>query len=195
LTGDRFLDTSAFRITFNVQTNLAQPLRPIGGPWGFFRRARVLAAGQLAEDIDQHNRIHQIMRVLAASESRGNGMAEAFGHEFEWGHYSNNKDKAGKLYPRIAGSDCKTVFFKPLSGSIKQNKFIPLRCCPITIELELVDSASAPLIVPDNTQTRADTTITSSTNITDWEINDAQMRRRHLRQRLTQQSRATFALW
>ncbi len=65
-TCDRWLDTSTFSIEFHVQSNGAQPLRPVGGPWGLFRRTRVLAAGQLAEDIDQYDRIHQMMHVLTA---------------------------------------------------------------------------------------------------------------------------------
>ena len=44
-----------------------------------------------------------------------------------------------------------TVLFKPLSGILNQNKLLPLRYAPITIELELVDDALEPIIsnVPD----------------------------------------------
>ena len=38
----------------------------------------------------------------------------------------------------IPGGSRKYVSFKPLSGLFNQEKFLPLRFCPITIELELV---------------------------------------------------------
>ena len=54
-------------------------LRPLSGPWSFFRRVRILAAGQLVEDIDNYNRIHEMMHLMVAKESRNNDAAEAFG--------------------------------------------------------------------------------------------------------------------
>jgi hypothetical protein len=39
-----------------------------------------------------------------------------------------------------------TVLFKPLSGILNQNKLIPLRFAPLTIELELVDTFTEPII-------------------------------------------------
>ena len=54
LTGDNWLDPSRFRVMFdlnNDETNVVKALRPLGGPWTFFRRMRILCAGQLVEDI------------------------------------------------------------------------------------------------------------------------------------------------
>ena len=55
LTGEDWLDPSTLRVMFNL-TNLQNDgvarLRVLGGPWTFFRRMRILAAGQLVEDID-----------------------------------------------------------------------------------------------------------------------------------------------
>jgi len=48
-TGDGWLDPSTFRVMFdlvNAETTEAKELRPLGGPWSFFRRMRVLAANQ-----------------------------------------------------------------------------------------------------------------------------------------------------
>ena len=73
LTGEDWMDPSTLRIMFNIK-NLSddddQKLRVLGGPWCFFRRMRILAAGQLVEDIDQYNRIHEMMHTLIAKESR-----------------------------------------------------------------------------------------------------------------------------
>ena len=51
-----WLDPSTFRIMFDLQNtdNAANHrLRPIGGPWSFFSRMRILAGGQILEDIEQ----------------------------------------------------------------------------------------------------------------------------------------------
>ncbi len=39
-----------------------------------------------------------------------------------------------------------TVMFKPLSGFVSQTKFLPLKYCPIEIELELVSDPNEPIV-------------------------------------------------
>ena len=42
LTGNSWLDPSTFRVMFDLRNNdpdVTHELRPIGGPWGFFRRS------------------------------------------------------------------------------------------------------------------------------------------------------------
>ncbi|MFM7982406.1 MAG: hypothetical protein ACKPKO_24105, partial [Candidatus Fonsibacter sp.] len=56
-----WLDPSTFRIMYDVRNDSndgAKLLRPIGGPWSFFSRMRILAGGQVLEDIDMYNRVH-----------------------------------------------------------------------------------------------------------------------------------------
>ena len=51
LTGDNWLDPSTLRIMFTLNNDeasgSAKRLRPLSGPHSFFRRMRILAAGQL----------------------------------------------------------------------------------------------------------------------------------------------------
>ena len=51
LTGEDWMDPSTLRVMFNIRNNggAAQYLRLLGGPWCFFRRMRILAAGQLVK--------------------------------------------------------------------------------------------------------------------------------------------------
>jgi hypothetical protein len=89
VTGEDWMDPSTLRIMFRL-SNLAQPdpllgnafpqLRPLGGPWSYFGRMRMLSAGQLVEDIDQHNRIREMMHIMIAKESRENDAAEVLGN-------------------------------------------------------------------------------------------------------------------
>eukprot|EP00973_Karenia_brevis_P088536 12275639-Karenia_brevis.AAC.1 len=61
ITGDGWVDPSTFRIMFdlkNTNTTEAKQLRPVGGPWSFFRRMRILCGGAVVEDISEYNRVH-----------------------------------------------------------------------------------------------------------------------------------------
>ena len=170
LTGDNWLDPSTLRIMFNVNNDSTvdtKSLFVLGGPWCFFRRMRILAAGQLVEDIDNYSRIHEMMSFLVASESKNNQAAEQFGR---------NWDSDASMYahnPGIKGGQALTVLFKPLSGLLNQNKMLPIRYAPITIELELADNPLDPIVNP------ADATgnpITIANISTDWSINNVQVK-------------------
>ncbi len=79
----------------------------VGGPRVFLKLTRILAAGQLVEDIDNYDGIHEMMSVLIASESRDNQAAEAFG---------NNWDSIGGAVDAsqgLAGQQVLAVLFKP----------------------------------------------------------------------------------
>ena len=178
LTGDNWMDPSTFRVMFSLN-NLAgesvtpKNLRPLGGPWSFFRRMRILCAGQLVEDIMDYNRIHEMIHMMIARESRENDMAEAFGKsfdEYEWQQGRWDTDDFHGIEPESG----MTVLFKPLSGILNQNKLLPLRYAPITIELELVDDKNEPILSSFSKTTpkafSADNTSTS------WSINNVQVK-------------------
>ncbi len=173
LTGDNWLDPSTLRIMFNVSndsTTEAKKLHVLGGPWCFFRRMRILAAGQLVEDIDNYNRIHEMMNFLVASESRGNQAAEHFGLNWD----SDCDTNATSYNPGITGGQSLTVLFKPLSGLLNQNKMLPVRYAPITIELELADNPLDPIINPADTANS--NPITTTNGSAEWSINNVQVK-------------------
>lgn len=170
LTGDSWLDPSTFRIMFDLKNNDAtKKLCPVGGPWSFFRRMRVLCGGQVIEDIDQYNRTHQMMHMLTSKHSRENDHAEAFGNELNLTS-ARAADVATTVgsFRGVPGGDYQSVMFKPLSGLLTQNKYLPVRYCPLTIELELVDGMTTPLV---SSITGHDL---SNTVSTDWEIINVQ---------------------
>ena len=82
------------------------------------------------------------MNFLIASESRANQATEAFGSNSD--SDTVNQDFNAAIKP----NQSLTVLFKPLSGLLNQNKMLPIRYAPITIELELVDSITDPIIDP-----------------------------------------------
>ena len=149
LTGDNWLDPSTLRIMFTLNNDeasgSAKRLRPLSGPHSFFRRMRILAAGQLVEDIDNYNRIHEMMHLLVAKDSRNNDAAEAFGQTWDAQGWRNGTLTA-ENFSGIAANSSLQVLFTPLSGLLNQNKMLPIRYAPITIELELVDSFEDPVL-------------------------------------------------
>ena len=175
LTGDNWLDPSTLRVMFtltNEEVTAAKCLRPLSGPWSFFRRMRILAAGQVVEDIDQYNRIHEMMQFFVAKESRANDAAEAFGIYHD--KHSDNDDTTTD-FPGIRGGQGIQVLFKPLSGLLNQNKMLPIRYAPITIELELVDSMTDPIYSTFKASPGAnDITDTITSQL--WNINNVQVK-------------------
>jgi hypothetical protein len=148
ISGDQWLDPSTFRVMFdlvNMESDAAKQLRVLGGPWSFFRRMRVLCNGAIVEDIDDYNRVHQMFNIMTAGDSRINELSEGFGQ-----HWDIKEDFDGPFtaanFPGIRGGQSRTVLFKPLSGLLAQPKYLPLRYCPLTIELELVNDSTLPII-------------------------------------------------
>ena len=170
LTGDNWLDPSTLRVMFNVNNDnvaAAKKLFVLGGPWCFFRRMRILAAGQLVEDIDNYNRIHEMMNFMIAGESRVNQAAEHFGYNWD-----SDADATHSNNPGIKGGQGLTVLFKPLSGLLNQNKMLPIRYAPITIELELADNPLDPIIDP----ALGGDAFTADNTSTEWSINNVQVK-------------------
>ena len=143
LTGDQWLDPSTFRVMFDVKNDSpteAKLLRVLGQPHVFFKRMRILCGGQVVEDIDNYNRVHEMFKILKAKDAIINDAAEAFGTS--WDKYTTLDTT--KL-SGIKGGQTQTVLFKPCSGLFNQPKMLPIRYMPITIELELVNDNTEPI--------------------------------------------------
>ena len=94
-------------------------VRPIGGPWGFFRRVRVLAGNQLIEDIDNYNRVHQLFSILTPADHRVAVNGEAFGQD--WDIREDVKQSyTASSFPGVIQGQSQTVLFQPLSGIFRQ---------------------------------------------------------------------------
>ena len=146
-----WLDPSTFRVMFDLRNNNgteAAQLRPIGGPWAFFRRVK-LVCSQTAEDIDYYSRTHEMMHTLQSKHSRQNDFCEGFGNELTILEDCVGLDQATTFYG-IPGGQSMTVLFKPLLGLLNQPKFLPLaKMGPMVLELELVDDFNDPIAAPD----------------------------------------------
>ena len=173
VSGDAWMDPSTFRVMFdlvNMDPDAARQLRPLGGPSSFFRRMRVLCGGQVVEDIDNYNRVHQMFSFLTAEDSSKNVDAEAFGAQWDIKDNRKSAYDAGS-FPGIPGNQSQTVLFKPLSGLLNQPKYLPIRYCPLTIELELVNSSDDPVV-----SNLSGTVFTAANTSKLWQIQNVQVK-------------------
>ena len=85
--------------------------------------------GVVIEDIMDFNRVSEMFDICTPTANRVNNYAEGFGNNWE-------NDKLGSPKDIKGIAQYQTVCFKPLCGIFMQSKFIPLRYCPLEIELE-----------------------------------------------------------
>lgn len=173
LTGDQWLDPSTVRLQFTVlnnDANAAHLLRVVSGPWSFFRRVRILAGGQILEDMDDYNRIHEMFHCLQDPKTRVNDDIEGFG-----ARYDGYGQAIDANYPSIAGQSQRTVMFKLMSGIFNQEKFLPIRYMPITLEIELTSVNNDPVVYPRDIGLATVPFNTANTS-NNWQIQDVQMK-------------------
>ena len=173
LTGDSWLVPDSVRVMFtlkNEATDAAKRLRTLSGPWCFWRRMRVLCGGQVVEDFD-YARTAELFQQLHSEDTRDNDDAEAFGSRYD--NSANAGAATTASLPGIPGGSSRRVSFKLFSGLFNQSKWLPIRYCPITLELELVNSATDPVVNPADGDGSVFTTANTST---EWAIEDVNLK-------------------
>ena len=98
-----------------------------------------MCGGQIVEDIDRYNRLHEMVDIMKPTEKRLNDMIEGFGSNET---SSIADDGAEYVHNILKPGETQTVCFTPLSGRLPREKFMPIRYCPIQLEFELVGDAS-----------------------------------------------------
>ena len=175
LTGDSWVDPSTIRVMFNLVNNgtVNQKLYPVSGPWCFFRRLRVLCGGQLLEDIDYYNKVHEMFHMFQSDAVRRNDDSEGFlAPEYNL----NNTYVTTSAGCAIAGAGgYMTVAFRPLSGLINQDKYLPIRYAPITLEFEIVNNYADCIIIPTTVNVAANDFTAANTSQV-WEIQQFQVK-------------------
>jgi hypothetical protein len=121
LSGDQWLDPSTFRVAFdlvNLEEVTGKQLRPLGGPHTFFRRLRVLCGGQILEDIDLYNRVHELFDTLKSKHSRTNEAVEGFGMLFDETQFEKWTTRLNGPDPSILGAFQGTYYADPGTGRL-----------------------------------------------------------------------------
>jgi hypothetical protein len=221
--GEGRLDPSTVRLSYTLVNNegtAAKILRPLSGPWSFFRRARCLVGGAIVDgidyynrvremlhiltskanrdndslegfgarwdddaswstwnteygaivdDVDYYNRVHETLHILTSEANRDNDELEGFGSRWDndefWGKWNGNTN-----FGEIPANGSRSVCFKPLFGLLNRPKYIPLMRSPLTLEFEVVNGATDPLVGRNASADYRDT----NTSIT-WQLQDVRI--------------------
>jgi len=183
ITGDQWLDPSTVRVMFDLRNIEALPsgdaeskqLRVLGSPYTFFRRMRLMAGGQVIEDIDNFDRVSEMFATLTSKASRVNDDGEAFGTNYsmwDWERLDPNKTTFRGIMPQTK----RTVLFQPLSGLLTQGKYLPIRYCPLTIELEVTDSLTSPVLSQFSTDPDPTEKFNERNTSLKWQIENVQLK-------------------
>lgn len=121
-------DTLAEKSPPDAYTNRLGPVA--AGAWAIVRHMRVIVGGHIVEDFDYYNRLRQMLDLLTRSERRTHTMVEGIG-----GFTTTNGN-----YGIYKGAT-KAVAFKPMSGLFNQTTDLPIRYCPVILELERADAS------------------------------------------------------
>ena len=173
-----WLDPSSVRLQFAVRNNesdAAKVLRPLGGAHLFIRRLRVLIANTLVGDMMYYGRNHEMMETLLCNESvRKNIDNEQFGYRNI--NVLNNTAVSSQNSRGIPGGQSQTVSFKLLSGllGLSNKKYLPLKHAPVTIEVEIVNTATEVLLEAGDTV--ASNAITNDNTSFNWQLEDCQIK-------------------
>jgi len=115
----------------HVPSTVFHDLQPASGGAGFIQRVRVLCAGTLVEDISDYGRLSEMFLSLSSEDKVLNQDISDFPSIPVGGVFHNTSFKKG-----IPGGKSRTVSF-PLSvcGMFNTLKYVPLKFCPITLEI------------------------------------------------------------
>ena len=128
LTGEQWLIPDSVRVMFtlrNKDANVAHELRPLSGPWAFWRRMRILCGGQVVEDFD-YNRTAEMYHNLRSPEAKASERMEGFHTNADALEPNVPRPTTGSLRG-IVGGQSQRVSFKLHSGLLSQPKWLPIR--------------------------------------------------------------------
>jgi len=183
LATEGWLDPSTVRVFLDVINNdqtasaplppatwpQTKVLRPLGPVHAFFKRLRITMRGVVIEDIMDFNRVSEMFDLCTPTANRVNNLAEGFGNNWFNDRLANPKDIKGI-------STYQTVCFKPLCGIFMQSKFIPLRYCPLEIELELADMDDPIISSNVGIPVAADAGYFTASNSILWKLQQCQLK-------------------
>lgn len=183
-----FLDPSTVRFNFTlvnngtviktgtpaVQDYSKNRLRPLSGPWCFWRRMRVLCNQTVVEDFTDYARVHEMVEQMQNTNVREND--DVCGFDARWDVRTGVGGTTGgptpETLPGIAAGHKRPCSFTPLSGLLGRSntKYIPLKYGNIIFEMEIVGNVEDAVLKPDGT------TFTNDGTTTLFQIEDCQIK-------------------
>ncbi len=122
LTGQGWLDPASLMLQFKVRSKIGTDLKPLTGPWAFFKRITVTCSGSTCEDIMYYNRLAEMLDRFHSKEKRLNTHAMGFGCTVADGKLQDLTQD-----PVAHGAPGRYVCFQPSAlGLSNCGKWIPL---------------------------------------------------------------------
>ena len=152
LGGDNFVDPQSVRLVYTINELAGvtgQPLIPNAGPWAAWSQVRLLANSQEIDNIgSSYGRLHQqfLWNQLSMAEQYNEA---AYGWGGSWG---SNAGYTVPLQGQIAPHGSLTVSHKLCLSLFQQQKMIPLRYCPLELEVTLNSNLADWLDIADGSQ-------------------------------------------
>jgi hypothetical protein len=112
---------------------------------------RIIAGGIVCEDISDANKLSVMLDALTTEEQQINQASEGFGK-------TTSSLATVDFGDTIPANDGRIVMIKTPFGLFRQDKLIPLRYCPLQIELELISSMTDAFPVDSNYNANWDVT-------------------------------------
>jgi hypothetical protein len=188
-----FLDPSTVRFNFTLVNNGAvlgngatppEPdytknrLRPLSGPWCFWRRMRILCNQTVVEDFTDYNKVHEMIEQTQNRNVREND--DICGFDWRWdfvqGTRSNGTTTGGPTPTTLVGiapEARRPCSFTPLSGLFRSNKkYIPLKYGNIIFEMEIVGNEEDAVLKP----TVGENGFVANDTSTSFKIEDCQIK-------------------
>jgi len=182
-----WLDPSSVRVQFDIRNTAVyaagtnnEQLFLTGGPHSFFKRLRVLSRGIVLHDITEYNRVHEMFSYFKAQNVKTNELSESiyafdhFGSEFQTDVIDGVT--TGNISSGIRPGETMTVMFKPFCGILNQEKYLPLKYCPLVLELEIVTNASDPVVSDGSKNYTGAAAYTAALTSQSWQLEQFKVR-------------------
>ena len=132
---DGFCDSSSVRLAFTVQNNdTTKALAPTGGPWCAWGSVRLMSQGTEVERIDLYGRHHELFGFQLLPFQEQWSESAVCGLHGSWASgMSQLQPKVG----RISAGKSVTVMHKLHLSLFNSHKILPLRFCPLSLELQI----------------------------------------------------------
>ena len=132
--GDSFCDSSSVRLSFTIVNKENKSILPYTGPWGCFGTVRLLSNGTEIERVDMYGRHHELFGLQLLPLNDQWSEAAVCGLHGSW---DNTTSVLQPKLGRIQAGASLTVMHKLHLGVFQSQKILPLRFCPLDLELTL----------------------------------------------------------
>ena len=164
---DGFCDSSSVRLEFTINNlDSAKDMKFWAGPWGAWGTVRLLSQGTEIERVDIYGRHHELFGFqLLPLQDQWTEVAVCGLH----GSWEAGMEQLQPKEGKIEKSERAIVMHKLHLSLFNSHKILPLRFCPLDLELTLAPTG----YWTDNVSTSSGTTLAYSTN---YSISDIKIR-------------------